>query len=138
MSKNKLIILIFVLILTAVALVGIFVFKAESKKRMSFENKIKCETYINTIEDKIKNEYDYLNYLGSSAALNKIFYSPKENSCMYIINLHNPSSNPRIYSKIVKDALSHQVVQKFDFDWEDSEEQYGAYNKFLAERKITD
>lgn len=134
MSKNKLIILISAVILIAAAIVGILVFKAESKKRVAFENKMQCETYKSEIENEINNEYGMLSYMNVSSTLNKIFYSPIENSCLYQVSLYTKEVGR--YRIIIRDILAKSIVEDFDLESEYKAEEMARYEKFLADRKI--
>lgn len=93
------------------------------KSESYFNKKIECEKYTKLVKEEIdeRRKGMFADLFGSEF-LQMVFYSPKEDSCLYIIE-RLPDREYFIYN-----ALTHHKITSFRFpeQWED-------YKKFLLE-----
>jgi hypothetical protein len=111
MNKQKLILLVSIAI-GCIVFAGFLLFKTiKSKKEKGlFEKSLSCQSLINNIKNdiaKIPNEKNIVR----DVSLKKIFYSKKENSCLYIVEYygHNVAEGP--YTVNLVNALTHETVE---------------------------
>lgn len=138
MDKNKLVLPIAILLASIV--LGGFYYASQINKQRSverqqaikieedekadyFKKKIECEEYAEGVKKEV-NEYNKRRSFCDKTFV-MIFYSPKDDSCLYVI--HNLfSSGSREY--FIYNALTRSKITSFQFpeQWED-------YKKFILE-----
>jgi hypothetical protein len=131
MSKNKLIFLISGVIL--IAIVGILGFKAESKKRVAFENKMRCQSYLENAKKQTEESTALINaFSGNNAQVSQIFFSPIENTCFYTVELSD--KNFKRFTTLIRDVLTGQTIETFTIYKDDFLGNPSRYEKYLKDR----
>ena len=100
--------------------------KIEDNKKVDyFEKKIECEEYAESIKKEIR-EYNKSLLSIWMETFEMIFYSPKDNSCLYVIHSQSEYNGNREY--FIYNALTRNKITSFQFpeQWED-------YKKFILE-----
>jgi len=120
--RNKRLIIIFLIIVSFT-----IYFFVNNEKKISFEKKITCNTY----RESIKKEIDEWNEGGGliygMMNLELLFYSPIEDTCLYVSTF--TMKDERIYN--VYNVLTNEKIQMFKFP-----EEFESYKDFLRERGI--
>jgi len=99
----------FIIIITLIIL-GVSVYflyiKPESKKKADFSRKQECQKLQTELERRLRNDYGSALY--RDVTLDKIFYSPVEDSCLYTYRVWDSNRgllrSPSFY---LKDALTN-------------------------------
>lgn len=107
--KKILIILLLVLFIFALFYYLVFFLPNKQKAELDLKNKVLCSKYIPEISDNISKG----NNGGQNETFNileKVFYSPKENTCLYSIKTYTYNDDIR-YS--VEDLLTNEQVIEF-------------------------
>lgn len=89
----------------------------EDKKADYFKKKIECEEYAESIKKEINRSF-------FNKTFEMIFYSPKDNSCLYVIHIKwTEGSEYFVYNTLTKNKITSF---QFPEQWED-------YKKFILE-----
>jgi len=94
----------------------------EDKKADYFKKKIECEEYAESIKKEIDESNKGL-FAMSIESFKTIFYSPKDNSCLYVTHRFPENREYFIYN-----ALTKNKITSFQFP-----EQWDEYKKFILE-----
>lgn len=91
-----------------------------------FKKKIECEQYSKKIKDDLETTYNGIDFsaFGIRVSFEFIFYSPKDNSCLYVTQFFG--SGGREY--FIHNALTKSKITSFKFP-----DQFDDYKKFILE-----
>ncbi len=109
-----------------IMILGILLIGCSSPKQIAFERKTECAKYLPEAEKHMKEmtHYDEKNRINSVAELEKMFFSPKVNSCVYRWTSHAFFGSTGQSLEVVKlhDALTGEVLEVSDpIDTSDTE-----------------
>lgn len=134
MKTNKIILLSSVIVIVLILFTCIFLaMQNASKKKTAFENKAKCEKYMEQAKEQTVEDFYLINSLaGNSSSVAQIFYSPIENTCLYTVELAGKDGIP--FTIYIKDVLTHQTIKMFTTYNEDFIGSPSRYKIFLSDR----
>ncbi len=97
----------------------------QTKEASYFKNQTECETYSKVIKDDIDKDNLSPFSLGESSVFEMIFYSPKDNSCLYATQRISDKGEREYF---VFNFLAKSKITSFRFP-----EQFGDYKRFILE-----
>lgn len=102
-----------------------------SNKEDEFSKKQECGKLTTQITQTLKNrDVPYNDGFAIHSSLDKVFYSVKQNSCLYTTNIYALADKKLIVSYGLYDALSNEIIKVVNLDGTKAENDQSA-NEFL-------
>ena len=90
----------------------------------NFERNLECQELINDLRDELEftENLDY-------RFVDQIFYSPKTNSCLFVVDQSNYIFGERFCNTRLQDAFTNEVI----FEKDNCDESFDEFNQIVAE-----